>query len=97
MAAVSHLSGQHRSITSETTALKQIDSFNYLIFIMNETCLLEIYMWLAMANGNCEYIQCSAVVNLQPPLNYKVAMLFLEVNTGSISSPGRISKLCLSP
>lgn len=60
MAAVNYLSWQHGSVTSETTALKQIDSFNYLIFTMNETCLLEIYRWLAMANGNCEYIHFSA-------------------------------------
>lgn len=40
-------------------------------------------------------ISSAVPVNLQPPLNYKVAMLFLEMNTGSISSCGRISKLCL--
>lgn len=59
-AAVTSLPWQRTSATSETTALKQIDCFNYLIFTVNETCLLGIYRWLAMANGNCEYTQFSA-------------------------------------
>lgn len=41
-------------------------------------------------------ISSSELVNLQPLLSYKVAMLFLEINRGSVSSQGRISKLYLS-
>lgn len=41
-------------------------------------------------------ISSALLVNLQPLMSYRVAMLFLEMNTGSISSGGKISKLCLS-